>query len=67
MITWPDLELPPINLHSLGKEDSPCQGKCRLDNDVCSGCLRTSDEISMWTLMSLRERYDVLLRICRGK
>jgi predicted Fe-S protein YdhL (DUF1289 family) len=62
-IAWPDLELPPINLLSLGREDSPCQGRCVLRGGVCEGCLRTSDEITEWTLYEPHERLQVLNRI----
>jgi predicted Fe-S protein YdhL (DUF1289 family) len=59
-IEWGDLELPPINLYSFNEEDSPCVGRCNLDsNKVCSGCKRTVDEISNWTLLDPIDRYEV--------
>ena len=63
MIEWPDLRLPPINLLSLGREDSPCRKKCKLENGKCTGCLRTADEIENWTLLEPRERWEVIARI----
>jgi len=66
-IDWPDLELPPINLLSFGVEDSPCVGLCSAKDGVCSGCLRTIDEIANWTLYDPIERVKVLNRINKLK
>ena len=60
---WPDLVLPPINLYSLGKENSPCRGLCELDNGKCTGCLRTAEEIEMWTLYDPLEKIQILKRV----
>lgn len=62
-ITWSDLDLPPINLLSLGKEDSSCQGKCSASNGKCSGCLRTLDEITDWVIYDPHERWQIIRRI----
>lgn len=63
IISWPDFSLPPINLLSLGKEDSPCQKKCRLNGDKCLGCLRTVDEITDWAIYDHQERWKIIARI----
>lgn len=63
MFTWPDLVLPPINLYSLGKENSPCRGLCELDQGKCTGCLRTAEEITTWTLYEPQEKIQILKRI----
>jgi len=65
--SWPDLDLPPINLYSFAKECSPCVKKCKLVGGVCEGCKRTSDEITEWALMEPIERYKVILRIEKDK
>lgn len=64
-IEWPDLDFPPINLLSLGREDSPCQSKCTLNStgDKCSGCLRTVDEITDWSILDPHERFQIIDRI----
>lgn len=62
-ISWPNLELPPINLLSLGKEDSPCQGKCSSDGGKCTGCLRTLDEIADWVIYDPHERWQIIKRV----
>ncbi|MCG6117396.1 MAG: DUF1289 domain-containing protein [Aquimonas sp.] len=44
---------------------SPCIGICELsDEGLCSGCLRTSNEITLWSTFSATQReyvMDVLL------
>lgn len=40
---------------------SPCVLLCTLDeNKCCLGCLRTMDEISGWSLMSIDEQWAVI-------
>lgn len=40
---------------------SPCVSICALDeNDLCTGCQRSIDEITRWGRMSNNERRDVL-------
>jgi predicted Fe-S protein YdhL (DUF1289 family) len=63
MIDWPDLNLPPINLLSLGRDDSPCQAKCTNRDGVCIGCKRTMEEIECWTLYDPHERMQIVSRI----
>ena len=57
---WPDLTLPPINLWSMpmGKNDTPCNGICRLDNThtYCVGCGRTKQDLYRWMRMTPKER-----------
>ncbi|MEM7083590.1 MAG: DUF1289 domain-containing protein [Pseudomonadota bacterium] len=44
--------------------ESPCVGVCQLDeNNVCTGCLRTLSEISLWSRLSSLQRKAVLLEI----
>lgn len=59
-VNWPDFNLPPINLYSFSVEDSPCIGKCKLSEGKCTGCKRTIQEISSWSIMTPKERLDVL-------
>lgn len=40
---------------------SPCVSICALDeNDLCTGCQRSIDEITRWGRMTNDERRDVL-------
>lgn len=40
---------------------SPCVNVCTLDeDDVCTGCLRTLDEIGSWATMSAAEQWRVV-------
>jgi uncharacterized protein len=41
---------------------SPCIGVCRLDSEagVCSGCLRTRDEIAAWSKMPDAQKRQLL-------
>ena len=40
---------------------SPCIGVCVLDQqNVCEGCLRLSDEIARWSIMSDAERLHIM-------
>mgnify|MGYP001373311928 CR=1 FL=1 len=41
--------------------NSPCVGVCQYNNEeVCSGCFRTVDEISKWTTISNDEREKIM-------
>jgi predicted Fe-S protein YdhL (DUF1289 family) len=44
---------------------SPCIGVCSInsDNDLCSGCYRTMDEISAWYDSNPEEKRAILARI----
>jgi len=40
---------------------SPCVGVCQYnDQDLCSGCFRTSKEISEWLSMTTEEKNKVI-------
>ncbi|WP_437883609.1 DUF1289 domain-containing protein [Pseudomonas sp. LRF_L74] len=42
---------------------SPCVSICALgDDDLCTGCQRTVDEITRWSRMDNHERREVLRR-----
>jgi predicted Fe-S protein YdhL (DUF1289 family) len=62
-ISWPDFDLPPINQLSLGRENSPCQKKCELKGEKCTGCLRTIEEITCWSIYDPHEMLQILSRI----
>lgn len=41
---------------------SPCVSICALDEqDICTGCQRSADEITRWARMSNDERREVLV------
>jgi len=43
---------------------SPCIGVCTLaPNGMCIGCLRTSDEIGMWSNYSAGDRKRIMLEL----
>jgi uncharacterized protein len=42
---------------------SPCILVCKLENDVCVGCKRTKEEITMWTKYTDEEKQNVLLKL----
>lgn len=43
---------------------SPCIGVCTLDpRNLCSGCLRTREEIARWTSMTESERRFIMERM----
>ena len=41
---------------------SPCVNVCRMDEatGLCAGCLRTLDEIAMWSMLDDEDRQGVL-------
>jgi len=42
---------------------TPCIGQCKLDeNNICSGCFRTSTEITDWVNKSEDEKLDIVIR-----
>ena len=46
---------------------SPCVSICALDEqDICTGCQRTVDEITRWSRMDNDERRQVL-RVCHER
>ncbi|MBV4452455.1 MULTISPECIES: DUF1289 domain-containing protein [Pseudomonas] len=46
---------------------SPCVSICALDDDdICTGCQRTVDEITRWSRMDNAERW-VVLGLCQER
>ena len=39
---------------------SPCIGICKLENEVCFGCFRTSTQISEWAFYTDEERETIM-------
>jgi predicted Fe-S protein YdhL (DUF1289 family) len=46
---------------------SPCILVCKLENDVCIGCKRTKEEITMWTKYTDEEKQNVLMKLIVNK
>lgn len=46
---------------------SPCVKKCTLIEGTCSGCNRTSDEISNWSTYSEQDKEKILIRLKKEK
>lgn len=43
---------------------SPCVGICALDdNDICIGCYRSGQEISVWGKVSDEEKKEILRNV----
>jgi len=43
---------------------SPCVGVCQYNNEeICSGCFRTVEEISQWTTISDSEREKIMSQL----
>ena len=42
---------------------SPCISVCRLQEGVCEGCGRTTEEIMRWPYMANEEKMEVLKRL----
>jgi uncharacterized protein len=51
------------------RTESPCVGVCVMDaaSGLCEGCLRTLDEIALWSASSADQRHEVLARIERRR
>ncbi|WP_339753457.1 DUF1289 domain-containing protein [uncultured Marinobacter sp.] len=46
------------------KVHSPCVSICALDEcDICVGCHRSGDEITLWTRLNNEERREVLEKV----
>lgn len=43
---------------------SPCTNICILDQNMCTGCGRTVDEIARWPVMSEHEKKEIVKRVC---
>jgi len=39
---------------------SPCLNVCKIENNICIGCFRTLDEISMWSKLSSLKRSEIM-------
>ncbi len=48
---------------------SPCISICRMDETTgwCEGCLRTLDEISVWSLLDADEQRGLLVELSRRR
>ena len=48
---------------------SPCISVCRMDDGTgwCEGCLRTLDEIAVWSVMEDDDKRAVLLELSRRR
>lgn len=42
---------------------SPCKRICKVKDDICIGCQRTLSEIKNWSLMSDKERDEIMINI----
>lgn len=52
-----------MNSHGTVQPASPCVSICALgDDEVCTGCYRTADEITDWFLASDDEKRDIIAR-----
>ena len=39
---------------------SPCLKVCKIKNNICIGCFRTLDEISVWSKLSSLKRSEIM-------
>jgi len=39
---------------------SPCQNVCKIEDNICIGCFRTLDEISVWSKLSDLKRNEIM-------
>ena len=39
---------------------SPCLNVCKIENNICIGCFRTLDEISVWSKLSSLKRSEIM-------
>ena len=42
--------------------NSPCVGVCPLENDICIGCHRTSEQITNWLSYTDKEREYIMTK-----
>ena len=56
-----NLPLPPASTPKAGGVPSPCVNVCRMDprTELCEGCLRTLDEIALWSQLDDDVRREV--------
>lgn len=43
--------------------ESPCNGTCTMDNNICIGCKRNLDEITNWMFYDEHQKEKVVERI----
>ena len=65
LLLYPAANVDLIALPMNDNPQSPCTGVCRMDHhtDLCTGCLRTLDEIAAWGRLSVASRRDVIERL----
>lgn len=56
---------PNLNWAGAGDVPSPCVGVCRMHptRDVCAGCYRTRDELTVWRNLDAQGRFAVWQRL----
>jgi len=47
--------------------DSPCINVCTMQNGVCSGCLRTLDEIARWSNAAESDKRRILIAVAQRR
>ncbi len=57
-----------VNMPAPGGVPSPCRSLCRLnEDDLCTGCGRSRDDIGRWTSMTDDERRACVARAARQR
>lgn len=49
------------------KEDSPCNGVCRMEGTRCISCFRTYDDLEQWYYLSREARLERMREILRER
>ena len=49
------------------KEDSPCNGVCRMEGTRCVSCFRTYDDLEQWYYLSREARLERMREILRER
>jgi len=49
------------------KEDSPCNGVCRMEGARCISCFRTYDDLEQWYYLSREARLERMREILRER
>ena len=49
------------------KEDSPCNGVCRMEGTRCISCFRTYDDLEQWYYLSREARLKRMREILRER
>lgn len=51
----------PVSILDSRPVASPCVSVCALnDEDICTGCYRTADDIRLWGVMNNQEKRDAI-------